>query len=298
MQTSERLVSAYHVALLLGALSACSSGVPAPSDQSASHAVPECPAQPTGVEFVPACPEGPPGGRPPGLPAPDWPNEPAGFSVITDQPWTLRSDDTASRGWVRLWGVTKIVHDATARFSPTSVLEIEYPSGFGGGEAPGTEAILLPGVRQVYVGIWWKPSDPWQGHNSNTNKIQYVFTRNRGSMFMAMYGPPGGPFHLRVYPQFSSSNGTWLVPNVAQKSVALGLWHRIEWLIVYNTTHDVPNGIVRWWLDGELVGDYGDIAFPDEPMSEYKLSPVWGGVGDAKAHRDWFRYDHIRISGR
>jgi len=31
-------------------------------------------------------------------------------------------------------------------------------------------------------------------------------------------------------------------------------------------------------MDGKLIGDYGDLAFPGQPLSEYKLDPVWGGV--------------------
>jgi hypothetical protein len=223
-----------------------------------------------------------------------WPNEPSGFRVITDQPWDLLT----SLGWFVQFGAGAIGTDPSARLSPPSVLQIAYPVGFAGGEAPGTLTHDLGGVTQLYGGIWWKPSNPWQGHNTNVNKIQYVFTSGAGSMFMAMYGHPGGPYELRVFPQFSQAAGDWLEPNVNHIPITLGVWHRIEWLLVYNTTNDPANGICRWWLDSQLIGDYYNVRFPGEPLTEFKLAPVWGGVGDAKRELDHYWYDHVHLSGR
>ena len=224
-----------------------------------------------------------------------WPNEPARFSVVSDQPW----DAVSSLGWALEFGVLPlIVPDPTAPLSPPDVLQITFPVGFASGSAPSTMVHSLPGTRQLYVGIWWKPSNPWQGNDSNTNKIQYVFTNASGSIVMTMYGPSRGPFELRVFPQFSTSSDTWLVPNVNHVPVTLGEWHKIEWLLVYNSTTDPPNGICRWWLDGQLIGDYSNIAFPSDPLTVYKVAPVFGGTGAAKTETDYYWYDHVHLSGR
>jgi hypothetical protein len=222
---------------------------------------------------------------------PDWPNEPVGYRVLSDQPWNLLT----SLGWVKQFGVAQVLPDLSAPFSPPSVLHLEFPIGFPGGSAPGTMLKSLGGVRQVYIGIWWRTSNPWQGHNSNVNKIQYLFTGESGSMFMGMYGSPGGPYELRVFPQFQTSDGQWLTPNVDNVPVTPGVWHRIEWLVSYNAV--LPgSGLCRWWMDGHLIGDYRNVTYPAEPLSEYKVAPVWGGVGDLKSELDYFHYDHIRVS--
>jgi len=223
-----------------------------------------------------------------------WPNEPPGFTGITDQRW----DVLTSLGWTMEFGVASIGVDATAPLSPPNVLQIIYPSGFVAGAAPGTTIHDLGRVRQLYVGLWWKASNPWQGHPSNVNKIQFLFPSGAGDMTMVMYGSPGGPYELRVIPQFPNIPSTWMVPNVNRVPVTLGQWHRIEWLVVYNTTNDPPNGIVRWWLDGQLIGDYWNAQFPNDPLSVYKVSPTWGGTGGAKSETDYYWYDHIHISGR
>ena len=225
-----------------------------------------------------------------------WPNEPAGFTVISDQPW----NDLTSGGWSLQFGVLPlIVPDLTAPLSPPNVLQITYPAGFASGSAPSTMVHDVPGSKQFYVGLWWKASNPWQGNDANTNKIEYVFTNGNGSIVLEMYGPPpAGPFELRVFPTFSTSSGVWLFPNVNHIPITLGQWHRIEWLLVYNTTTNPANGIVRWWLDGQLIGDYSNVSYPTEGLYQYKVAPVWGGVGGPKTETDYFWYDHIHLSGR
>jgi len=230
---------------------------------------------------------------PPG--AGPWTHEPGGFSVISDQPW----DAVASLGWSLEFGeLPLIVPDTRAPLSPPDVLQITYPIGFASGSAPSTVVHALPGPRQLYIGMWWKASNPWQGNDSNSNKIQYVFTNSMGSVFMVMYGRPGGPYELRVFPQFKTSSDIWLTPNVMNIPVTLGEWHKIEWLMVYNTTTDPPNGICRWWLDGQLIGDYSNVKYPSEPFFVYKVAPVFGGNGGPKTETDHFWYDHIHLSGR
>jgi len=226
-----------------------------------------------------------------------WPNEPSGFNVISDQPWNLLT----SLGWFVEFGTASIAADPTARLSPPGVLQILYPVGFAGGSAPGTLTHDLGpgGVRQLYAGIWWKASNPWQGHaSSNVNKIEFVFPAEGGDIYLAMYGHPGGPFELRVLPQFLNMPVEWLVPNVSHVPVSLGEWHRIEWLLVYNTTTSPANGIVRWWLDGQLIGDYFNVQFPTSPLGYFKISPTWGGGGETKTEVDYFWYDHAHLSGR
>ena len=222
-----------------------------------------------------------------------WPDEPSSYTPIADEPWSVLSP----LHWTLEFGTALITIDTTAPESPPFVLQFTYPTGFAGGVAPGTMGYPLSGQHQLFVGMWWKPSNPWQGHLTGSNKIQYAFTDAHGSITMVMYGPIGGPFELRVYPQFSTSAGIWLTPNVATVPVQLGVWHRIEWQLIYSTDANTANGICRWWLDGTLVGDYENLVFPSEGLTAYKIAPVWGGVQDVKTETDYYWIDHVHISG-
>lgn len=221
-----------------------------------------------------------------------WPNEPPAFRPATDQPW----DVVDGLGWIVQFGFAAVVPDLSAPLSAPSVLELVYPVGFAGGSAPGTLWLRLSGARRVYAGIWWQASSPWQGHNSNVNKIQFLFPSDGGDITMVMYGPPGGPYELRVIPQFPGRPSNWLTPNVRNVPITLGRWHQIEWLVDYSAGDGT--GLVRWWLDGDLIGDHANVPFPPGVMTDYKISPTWGGVGDVKTRLDYFRYDHTHVSVR
>ena len=229
--------------------------------------------------------------QPQPAPSGTWPHEPSGASVIGDQGFNSL---TTGDGWTiadNTSGLGSVVSDGTAPFSPTGVLQYLYPVGFTGGTGPAAEWHGLPGLSQVFVGMWWKVSNPWQGHASNVNKIAFLFPGSGGDMYIAMYGTPGGPYELKVIPQFPGLPSNWLEPNVAHVPVQLGTWHRIEWFINYN------GGVVQWWLDGQLVGSYTGVPFPSGAMTEFKMSSTWGGIGGSKSEDDYYWFDHVHVSG-
>lgn len=220
-----------------------------------------------------------------------WPNQPSGFQVVTDQPWDLLN----SLGWGQVYntGLMTTSADLTAPQSAPSVLQFMYPSGFNGGQAPATAYRGLTTSDRVYVGMWWRANPEWEGHPTNVNKLQYLFTNSQGSVFMALYGGVSGPYELRVFPQFNTSQDVWLRPNVNSLAITPGDWYRIEWLVEYT---GAGRGRIRWWVNGTLLGDHGDLPFPSERLAEYKLAPVWGGSGGVKSRTDYFWFDHVRVA--
>src|SRR5256885_81684 len=83
-----------------------------------------------------------------------WPNEPAGATVLTDQPWDARD----ALGWFydsTSIGVPQIVDDPTGPLSPPHSLQFTYNVGHPGGYAPGDERYPFAATRRVYVVQWW-----------------------------------------------------------------------------------------------------------------------------------------------
>jgi len=225
-----------------------------------------------------------------------WRAEPAGLSLLTDRPWV----ELTGGGWNRRDSDNdRIVDDATAPEPTGKALQYTYPIGFVGGEAPATHFYPIEHRREVFVGLEFEASQPWQGHVSMVNKIHFLFTSGADVM-MAMYGPPAGPYELRVMPQWRENGDAWLVPTAAgAPQLTLGRWHRIEWYLKYETAPGARDGIVRWWMDGALVGDYRQVRFPDDAgFVEYQMSPTWGGVGDRKTRTDFMRFARTYISAR
>ena len=140
-----------------------------------------------------------------------WPNEPAGYTAISDQPWNALS----SLGWghQNRGASSSVTLDATAPLSASNVLVHSYPAGLSGGVEPAVDWHGLPAsFTEGYVAMWWKPSNPWQGHPSGVNKIFFIFG-SAGHIVPVMYGTGNGTYELRVAPEWG--NWSWLTPNVA-----------------------------------------------------------------------------------
>jgi len=221
---------------------------------------------------------------------PPWPNEPTGFTVLTD--WAENS--VTGGGWEVAYASdssVEIAPDATAPLSLPNVLQFSYPVGFQAGASPGI--IYYDGIasKEVYSGFWWKPSDPWQDDPAS-NKIAFWFAvGGNGDMFIMMNGV-GAPRRLVVTTEFPNDNRN-LSPNINNPDVTLGRWHRIEWYAKYGSG---ATGIIKFWMDGLLVGEYSDVTFPNVDFVEFQVSPTFGGIGSIKTEHDYFWYDHVHIS--
>ncbi len=154
-------------------------------------------------------------------------------------------------------------------------------------------------TTHFYSGVSWMADGNWQGNSSDVNKLQFVLMNaNVSDAYLCFYGPPGGPYELRVALEFTNADTRdFLRPNMATVPVVLGQWHFIEWQMEYNTSTNPANGIVRWWMDGLLIGQYMDVLFPTAKMGEYQISPTWGGAGDVKTQTDYFWFMNAVIRG-
>jgi hypothetical protein len=225
----------------------------------------------------------------PGDKAGTWPNEPQGFSLVTDEAF----DALDHKGWLSTVGApnVSIIADSTAPLSPPNVLQFFYKLGYAGGTAPGTEYYRIRGSlpSALYVGFWWKSSNPWQGHSSGVNKILFVRPSDGSNIVLKMLGS-APPYHTQVTTEFPSETTNWF-ENMDATPVALGQWHRLELYIDYS------GGVLKWWMDGRLKGSYTGLAYPGRGFREPSFSPTWGGVGDVKTENDYFWIDHVHVSG-
>lgn len=225
-----------------------------------------------------------------------WPNNPSTFTTLTDWPFAALSGG----GWnVNAGGGATIQTDVGAPLSPTQIGQWSYPPGFTGGGAPQTMYRGLPQLTEIYIGYWWKPSNPWQGHASGINKISFAVATDFSTDLIVTMRQSGAQYFLVVFPGGLNdvvTDGGYLEGNVNNVAVVLGQWHRIELYVKYSTTATSADGIVRWWLDGALVGNYSNASFPGDPLAEFQFSPTWGGTGDTKTEQDYYWFDHVYMS--
>ncbi|HUL03234.1 MAG TPA: Ig-like domain-containing protein [Gemmatimonadales bacterium] len=241
-----------------------------------------------------------------------WPNEPPGLTVLTD--WGFDQDiptvgdvpiPGAPAGWHSIFNdhgwVSRVIKPDTP-FGPSSVGQWLYPTNFQGGVAPGTVYYELPAkTKELYVGLFWKVSDPWQGHSSGVNKAFFLTTGGTTSLVPELFGEQA-PYRMRVAifelgAEENPAYGGWLEDNVNHVTLTLGVWHRVEIYAKYGTTSTSYDGIVKLWLDGTLLMNYTDINFANTGFDVLRMSPTWGGLGDTKTEDDYYWFDRARVSG-
>jgi hypothetical protein len=228
----------------------------------------------------------------------DWPNEPPAMTVLSD--WAMDQAPPATgdepvpgaSGWGIAHGSpqgwVERVADPDAPFSPPGVYDFVYPRGMVEGTAPATVYYKGLTAEQVYVGFWWKTSEPFD-LGPNGNKIAFIFNgggNGGGQQFLIL--KPDRLLH--VLPEYPGDY-RWREPNVNATVVTLGRWHRIEW-------YASKSGALKWWLDGVLQGSHSDARTPHD-FDMFWFSPTWGGnIGARKRQTDHYLYDHVRLSVR
>jgi hypothetical protein len=216
-----------------------------------------------------------------------WPHEPAGFTPVSDGIPGVSQES----GWICEGDVSLA----------TDHLVFNYRPGFQSGYAPGVMYLDLPTpTPETYFGFYWKPSNPWESHRSGVNKMALLFpaTSSGGTIYIMMFHD-GSRYTIQVETTFDTDTRR-LEPNMTATPVVLGAWHQIEWYVRYSSNPSSRDGVVRWWLDGVLQGEYTDLQMPpDAGFTQYTIRPVWGGgVGDTKQQMDSFSYGRVHVSKR
>jgi hypothetical protein len=90
-------------------------------------------------------------------------------------------------------------------------------------------------------------------------------------------------------------NGSDLNATAANPDITLGIWHQLEQRVRLSATPTSSDGMLQWWKDGELIGEYVDQNYPLGDFDSVNLQPSWGGVGDTKTQTDHFWMDDVIV---
>src|SRR5258708_6033027 len=122
--------------------------------------------------------------------------------------------------------------------------------------------------RDTYLGLWWKPSNPWQNHDdSGVNKIAFLYMSGGATIVLIMFKSDSG-YTLQVVPEFSGDTRR-LAPNVTATPVVLGAWHRVEWHVKYPSSDALRDGPTAWSLAGGLHPNPTHLRPPPSPRARH-----------------------------
>ncbi|MFL5637769.1 MAG: Ig-like domain-containing protein [Gemmatimonadaceae bacterium] len=234
-------------------------------------------------------------GPPP--PPPTGSHEPAGMTLISDQPF----NSLPSNGWTGFCCAMPL--DPTAPRSPQKTIQFDYPAGFVSGSSPSQTDLPLSGnLRTLYVDMWIKFSPNWQGERTTMNKIYHLLPGNTNHVVIWANGVGSDPLYAGIYLQGIAAGGNaGGATGVYTSPIELvrGQWYRMEVVATANTGSN-RDGSVTLWVNGVLAATATGIEFEagGPPWTYLQLSPTWGGGGDRVTNAMWMRIDHMYVSGK
>ena len=206
-------------------------------------------------------------------------NEPAGSTQLLSTPFNNKS------GFTDVYNSASIMTDSTAPISPSNCLRsrLEARALTGGIQLDW----YTPGMvqyRDLYCRFWWRTNSQFQGRFV-ANKM--FFLRGPGTNgYFGMFGGPnagGGGFYIAYGINTSGLLDANLYPNVGSASVTPGVWHMIEAYIKCSTTRSSNDGIIRWWVNGTLAGNYTSMNYcgpSNEGLYNWTWTETWDGHQD------------------
>ena len=232
-----------------------------------------------------------------------WPNQPGNFRLLNNQPW----DQMTANGWNYLRRASSkdddIVTDNAAPLSVPDELRIVFTPDMGHDNEPSVHWISLPGVKEIYTAWWIKLSPNWTASPAGAGKITFLFTNGAGQVYTGYYhqgGDPtngwidGPPYRIGVNTEWAPYGQRVWLPNATTTYLNPGEWHRIEVYYRWETTPGTSgDGIIRWWVDGMLNGNYTSVHYPAGSFIEFQYAPT---LQNPPAAEQYMYVDHTYVS--
>ncbi|MBX7114045.1 MAG: hypothetical protein K1X64_06870 [Myxococcaceae bacterium] len=253
-----------------------------------------------------------------------WSHEPAGATVLLDCPMDSMNCGGQMKNYSGNGG--GIVQMPDAPFSPGGVYYNHLPANTAYGD--GTQLTYTKpgaGISEMYVGFYWKMNADFQG-GAFANKLFFVRTFENpagGEPVNGVFVLSNGrdeqgnwvPFHLN----FSHNTGGGRLdnshvcdadmgltcrPNVNDVPIERDRWYLIEAYVKSSTCMTCRDATVRWWVNGELVGDYTNLNYGSGVVNEFVFDHTWDGYENIQCQnrdcsKEWYHYlDHVHLSTR
>jgi hypothetical protein len=223
-----------------------------------------------------------------------WPNEPAGFVPVSDQPWSLLT----GLGWNYLRRTASknsdIAVDAAAPLSPASVLRMIFTTDMAPDSEPGVHWIgLSPRPSELYVGWWMKVSQNWKCSPAGCGKITFAWAPDGQGQVYSNLGGSVAPHRININTEWAPYGQHFWEPNVSTTPIVYNTWYRIEWYLKYASSTSAADGVMRWWVNGVLNGDYANVRYPGCCFQQFEFAPTLQNPPPAE---QYMYIDHTRVS--
>ena len=247
------------------------------------------------------------------------PNLPPTATILLDCPFSSVGNPICNGQVGNIYNAGSIVSDGSAPESPPNVYRY-----FRGANAlsGGTQLDFYhANATEVYVGLTIKTSPIFRGLDSGSNKIVLPGSNISNSVLglSGQKGPQGGSGSFQLY--WNDQNGGTVnnchyaqnflngratangptvygdcpgglnyFPNVGNGTFSLGQWHYIEWCGKASSSLTSRDGIYKWFLDGNMIGNYSNVNTGSAWNATY-ITPTWDGQGTVWGADAWYDLD-------
>ncbi len=228
-----------------------------------------------------------------------WTNEPAGANVVLDCPF----NSVSGCGILDAYSSSRIVPDSSAPISASNAVQSTIYAGNSSGGMQ-LNWVAPQTYNEMYVGLMWRTNPQFQGRQVG-NKLFFVRGPSVNGAFL-MNGPAGGPWQMIFSHNTASLDnshtcqfdlGLGCAPNVSSGALTTGIWPKLEVYVKKSTTATSRDGIVRWWVNGVMAGNYTNMNYAQNGLNEWVWSETWDGTVNPVPTVDWSHYvDHLHVS--
>ena len=209
----------------------------------------------------------------PGQPVESPLHQPPGFRAFSDRTW----NSLTGNGWSYARRTSSkddnIVVDWSAPRFPRKVLRIVFTRDMAPNAEPSVHWICLPSVKAVYTAWWVKLSPNWTSSPAGGGKITFLHTPT-GQVYTGFFGS-SAPHHLSVNTEWAPYGQRIWDPNVTTTPLGYGQWYRMEWYMQWESGPGTGDGVMRWWVNGVLNGDYSNVSYPsDAGFDQFEFAPT------------------------
>ena len=230
----------------------------------------------------------------------DYPNEPAGATVLFDEDADFGNAAWRDSLFFAVQGASNLatVTDVTAPNNPNIVGRIRFPAGSGGGESPAALFTIdhVPPANWVKLYLYFtlKYGTPFDFVSSGLHKVFNAFygSTSANNLIIETHFPDGGVGNpLAAW--FVNGQGSHNYQSNGSEGHAVNEWATYEFVMTRDGSR------VEGWLNGvKRIDDTHPAGTANENINEMGITPVWGGAqpGETVGFEGFWYINHLRWS--
>jgi hypothetical protein len=143
------------------------------------------------------------------------------------------------------------------------VLRIVFTPDMPRDHEPSVHWMPLERATEVHAVWWFRLSANWTASPAGGGKIAFLHAAPDGAgQVYSNIGGSRAPHRIDVNTEWTPYGQRVWKPNKDETRIVYDRWYRVDWYMKWPPAVAASTGVLRWWVDGVLNGEYTDVRFP------------------------------------